>query len=322
MSTMKHWIGTLSTSLVAALLLSLPPAAAELWPQRPVRVIVTVGAGVAPDVAARLFSERWKQPVVVENRPGANGLIGTAAFAAMRDDHVLLFSPAAPLSVYPFVYEKLGYDPARDLVPVARAAESFPAVSVTESLKIGSLREFVAMARLQPGKLDYRADPGAFPTLFAGFLNATGINMIEVFYREDNIVAQDLGEGRIQLMIGLLANVLPQVYAGKARVLAVTNKIRAPLVPDVPTAIEAGYPELTFEGLLGFFGPGNIPAERRERISADIREVAADPTLGDRLNALGQVARGSTPAEFAAAIDEQRAKMAAIAQSVGIRPTR
>jgi tripartite-type tricarboxylate transporter receptor subunit TctC len=240
----------------------------------------------------------------------------------MRDDHVLLFSPAAPFSVYPLVYEKLGYDPARDLVPIARAAETFPVLLATASLKIGSLRELVAMARLQPGKFDYRAGAGAFPILFAGFLNATGLNMVEVFYREEGPVIQDLVEGRIQLAIGVLPDAVSQVYAGKVRAIAVTNKIRAPLVPDVPTAIESGYPELAFEGLLGFFGPGNIPPERRNRISADIRDVAADPVLVDRLGAVGQLARGSTPSEFAAAIEEQRLKMAAIAQSIGMRPTR
>ena len=325
MATIRRRIG-LAGLTMAVLLFAGAPVRAESWPQRPVRVIVQVGAGSGVDTTARLFaerlSERWKQPVIVENRPGADGLIGAAAFAGMHDDHALLFGPAAPISVYPFIFKKLGYDPARDLVPIARAAETFPAISAAASIGVGSLPELVAVARAKPGKLNYRSAPGAFPTLFAGFLGSAGLSMAEVTYREDNLAVEDLGEGRIQVMIAILTSVLPQVQAGKVRLLAVTNKVRCPLAPDVPTAIEAGYPDLAYEGLLGFLGSRDISTGLRDRIAADTRAVAAEPVMVDRLAAIGQIARGSTPAGFSDAIEEQRDKMASIVKSLGIEPPR
>jgi tripartite-type tricarboxylate transporter receptor subunit TctC len=271
---------------------------------------------------AERLSERWKQPVIVENRPGADGLIGVDAFAGMHDDHALFFGPAAPISVYPFIFQKLGYDPARDFVPIARAAETFPAVSVPASLPVNSLADLAALARAQPGKLNYRTSAGAFQTLFAGFLRGEDLDMVGVTYREDSRAAQDLAEGRIQAMLTITPSVLPFVQAGKVRLLAVTNKIRCPLAPQTPTAIEAGYPALAFEGLLGFFGPRDVSPPLRDRLSADIRAVAAEPAIVDRLAAIGQIARGGTPAEFADAIEEQRQRMAAITKALGATPTR
>jgi tripartite-type tricarboxylate transporter receptor subunit TctC len=144
--------------------------------------------------------------------------------------------------------------------------------------------------------------------------------MVEVNYRDDSLSYGDLGAGRIQLAIGTLTGVLPQVRANKATALAVTNKRRCPLIPNVQTAAEAGYPELTFEGLVGFFGPGNMPLEQREHIAADVHATAVE--VAARLAAIGQVARGSTPAEFTAAIEEQRAKIASIVNVIGSNPTR
>jgi tripartite-type tricarboxylate transporter receptor subunit TctC len=328
MPVLRRRINALATHVAVALTLCTAPACADpsvqAWPQRPVRVIVPTGAGSGIDITARLFAERltarWKQPVIVENRPGADGLIGTAAFINMHDDHVLLFGPAAPISVYPSIHQKLGYDPQHDLAPIALAAETFPVIAATASLNVSSLQELVALAHSKPGTLNYRPSPGAFPTLFAGFLHDRDLNMVEINYRDDSLSYEDLGAGRIQLAIGTLTGVLPQVHANKATALAVTNKSRCPLIPNVQTAAEAGYPELTFEGLIGFFGPGNMSLERRERIAVDVHAAAVE--VATRLAAIGQVARGSTPAEFIAAIDEQRAKIVSIVNVIGSKPTR
>lgn len=294
------------------------------WPQRPVHVIVQVGAGSGVDLTARLYAERlaqrWKQPVIVENRTGADGLIATAAFAAMRDDHVLLFSPAAPISVFPYIYGRLAYDRARDIVPIARAADTFPAVATTAALSIKSIDELVAYAHTHPGQLNYRTSAGAFTPLMADFLNRNHVDMVQVSYREDLLAVQDLAKGRIQVNLSLASTLLPQVQAGNVRFLAVTNNARAPLAPEIPTAAEAGHPELAFEGLLGFFGTRDMSAALRNRISADVRAVAADPAFADRLTPMWEFAHGSTPAEFAAAIEEQRAKMETIAKALGTQP--
>jgi len=297
--------------------------AAEGWPQRTVRLIVPFGSGSGPDVAARLYAERlaaegrWKRPVIVENRPGAEGVIGATAFAGMRDDHVLLFSPAAPISVFPFTQAKLAYDPARDFVPIALAVDTFGSISVPASLNVGSLAELVALARAQPGRLNWTAGGGAFPTLLAGFAKTAGLDVVQVTYREQNLAIQDLAEGRVHFMATTLTALLPLAHAGKLRLLAVTNKTRAALAPDVPTATEAGYPEVEFEGLIGFFGCRDTPPALRDRISADVRAVAAEPGIGERLAKAGQIVRASTPAEFAAAIEEQRARIEAITRHTG-----
>jgi tripartite-type tricarboxylate transporter receptor subunit TctC len=296
-------------------------AAEDSWPRRPVHVIVQVGPGTGVDIPARLYAERlaerWKQPVIVENRPGANGLLGTADFARRHDDHTLLFGPAAPISVFPYVYNNLGYDPAHDIVPISRGVETFVAMTASTASKVGSLGELVALARAQPGKLNYHALPGAFPTLIGGFLKSYSLDMAQITYRQDNLAMEDLETGRLDIMLSTMASALPAVQAGKARFLAVTNRERAPIAPDVPTAGEAGYPELAYQGLIGFFGPPEMSAPLRDRIARDVRAVAADPGFSEKLLAIAQIAHGSTPEEFAAAIEEQRAKIAGIVQEIG-----
>jgi tripartite-type tricarboxylate transporter receptor subunit TctC len=311
--------------ILGALLLSASPSLAQRsWPHKTVRVIVPIGTGTGTDVAARLFAERlaqrWKQPVIVENRTGADSMVGIHAFTSTHDDHTLLFSFASPISVFPFIQEKLPYDPARDIVPIASATDPFIALAASAGLKIDSMADLTARARAHPGTLLYNATAGALPYLFSGFLKSASLDMLLVPYREYNLAAQDLGEGRLHVMMTTMRDFLPGMQAGKVRLLAVTNKNRAPIAPEVPTAVEAGYPILEFEGLLGFFGPRDIPSELQERIAADVRAVAVEPALADRLTTLGQIARGSTPAGFSAAIEEQRAKMAAIVKLIGAKP--
>ncbi|HZN23525.1 MAG TPA: tripartite tricarboxylate transporter substrate binding protein [Burkholderiales bacterium] len=297
--------------------------AAEPWPQRTVRVIVPFGSGSAPDIAARLYAEqltaRWKRAVIVENRSGAEGLIGVTAYAGMRDEHALLFSPAAPISVFPLTQEKLAYDPSRDFVPISWAVDTFGAIAVPGSLKVASLAELVALARAQPGKLNWTGTGGAFPTLLAGFATTAGLDVVQVSYKEQSLAIHDVTGGRIQILATTLTSVLPFAQAGKIRLLAVTNKRRAPIAPEIPTASEVGHPELEFEGMLGFFGWRDMRLGLRDRISADIRGAAADPDLVARLATAGQLAHASTAAEFTAAIEEQRARMEALVRLI-MRP--
>jgi tripartite-type tricarboxylate transporter receptor subunit TctC len=317
----RRLVQSFTTGLVSVLALAVTSLPAHAWPQRTVRFVVPVGAGTAPDITARLFAERladrWKQPVIVENRPGADGLTGVAAYVGLRDDHALLFSFAAPLSVFPATRDKLPYDPNRDIVAIAAAADTFAAIAASSSLNIASLADFVALARTNPGKFNCFSAAGAFPYLFAGFVKSTGLSIAAVPYREQNLAVQDLAEGRLHCLLSTITTTMPAVQSGKARLLAVTNSRRAPSAPDVATATEAGFPQLHFEGLLGLFGPRDIPAELRDRIAADVRVIAAEPTIAKRLAAVAQSPRGSTPAEFATAIEEQRTKMEAIVRVIG-----
>jgi tripartite-type tricarboxylate transporter receptor subunit TctC len=315
-------------AVVLALFPLTAPAAAQnsspAWPQRPVRLLVTLGPGSGVDIGTRLLADRlsarWGQPVVVENRPGGDGIVAIAAFVAAHDDHVLLSSPTSSFTAHPFIHDNLPYKPS-DLLPIVRVSNTVVTSAVPISLNVGSLSELVALARKQPGKLNWASVTGALDFLFAGFLKSTGVTMTKVPYRNLIEAANDLAEGRVQVYQSAFAAVRSHLQSGKIKVLAVTNSVRAPMVPDVPTVKEAGYPELNLDGLVGFLGPSDMPAALRERIAADVRAVAADPIIGERLAATGQILNIGGPAEFAADTDAQRAHIAAVAAELGIKPT-
>jgi len=315
----------IALGLLAPVMLWAWPAAAETWPQRPVKFLLPLGAGSGVDIGARLLADRlstrWGQPVVVENRPGGDALVAISAFVSAHDDHVLLATPTSSFTAHPYLHDNLPYK-SSDLVAIARVSNTIITLAVPTSLKVGSLADLVALARAQPGKLNWAGVTGALDFLFAGFLQHAGLSMTKVPYRNPVEAANDLAEGRVQAYLSALAIVRPQIEAGKIKPLAVTNKVRAPTAPDVPTVKEAGYPDLTLDGLVGFFGPPEMSNALRERIAVDIGAVvAADPTIGQRLSATGQIPNVGGPTEFAAASEEQRAQIAAIAKELGIRPT-
>jgi tripartite-type tricarboxylate transporter receptor subunit TctC len=288
-----------------------------------VRFILPLGPGSGSDIGARLFAERlstrWGKPVVVENRPGGDAIVAITAFVNAHDDHVLLFAPASTFTAHPFLHDKLPYDQA-DLLPVARVSNTLVALVTPSVLKAGSLAELVALARAEPGKLNWATATGISDFLFAAFLKTAHLDMAKVPYRDTVHASTDLAEGRIQLFWGALAIVRPYVQACKARLVAISNNIRAPDEPNVPTVVEAGFPELAFDGLVGLFGPRDMAEDLRERIAADVKAVAADPVIAARLITTGQVVSPGGPAEFAAAIDAQRATVSAIAKDLGIKP--
>jgi tripartite-type tricarboxylate transporter receptor subunit TctC len=322
---MRH---RLSCGLILAATLVLVAAAtqspAQTWPQRPVKFLVTLGPGSGIDIGTRLFADRlskqWGQPVIVENRPGGDGLVAIGAMVAAHDDHVLLASPTSSFTAHPFVYKNVPYKP-EDLQPIARISNTIIAIAVPSELPVQSLADLVALARAQPGKLNWAGTTGAIDFLVAGFLRNAGLTLSKVPYRNQVEAANDLAAGRIQVNETAYAIVRPQVQAGKVKVLAVTNSVRAPILPNVPTVTEAGYPDLLLDGLVGFFGPPEMPLALRERIAADVREISTDPTIATRLNDTGQLPNFGGPAEFHAAIELQRARVAAAAKELGIVPT-
>ena len=288
------------------------------------KFLVTLGPGSGIDIGTRLLadrlSKRWGQPVVVENRPGGDGLVAISAMIAAQDDHVLLASPTSSFTAHPFVYKNLPYKP-EDLQPIARVSNTIIVMAVPADLPVKSLAELVALARAQPGKLNWAGTTGAIDFLVAGFLRTAGLSLSKVPYRNQVEAANDLAAGRIQLNETAYAIVRPQLQAGKIKLLAVTNGVRAPVLPDVPTVTEAGYPDLALDGLVGFFGPPEMPLPLREHIAADVGEVGADPAIAARLNDTGQLPNFGGPAEFHAAIELQRARVAAAAKGLGIVPT-
>jgi tripartite-type tricarboxylate transporter receptor subunit TctC len=293
------------------------------WPRTTVRLILPLGAGSATDVTARLYAERlaarWGQPVVVENRPGPDGLVAVAAFVAAHDDHTLMFSIGGPVTINPVSHDKLAYDPDRDLVPIAPASDSFLAIAASASLGVTSIDQLIARAKAQPGKLSWAATPGLPQFIFAGFTTSAGLDMVQVSYRDFSPALQDLAEGRIEVVATGLLPLLPLAQAGKIKLLALTNRARSPAAPELATAAEIGHGELAADGFQGFFGWRDMPNDLRERIAADVRAVAADPALAQKLATLGQAVRTGTPADFAAMIAQQRAKIAEIAQAIGTK---
>jgi len=298
------------------------PVLAQTWPQRVVKFVLPIGPGSGTDIGARLFADRlaarWGKPVVVENRPGGDGIIAITSVINADDDHTLLFAPSGTFTVHPFLREKVPYD-VRDLVPIARVSNTIVGIVVPGSLKVDSLAELVTLARAEPGKLNWSPTSGMTDIVTSAFLKSSGLDVVKVPYRDSVQGLNDLIEGRLQLYVTALAIVRSQADAGKVRIVALTNRERAPIFPNVPTAAEAGFPTLQLEGLVGLFGPRKMSSGLRERIAADIRAVA-DPAVSARLEATGQIVNIGTPDEFAAAIEEQRSRVAAATKDLGLKP--
>jgi tripartite-type tricarboxylate transporter receptor subunit TctC len=330
---------TLTTMIVRAMshLLRLAAAFAALalpdfalaqpqpWPQRSVKFILPLGPGAGADIGARLFAERlsakWGQPVVVENRPGGDGFVAIGAFTSAKDDHILLWGPAAAFTAHPYLHAKLPYDP-KDLAPIARVTTTLVSVNIPTTMKPNSMAELVAEAKAQPGKLNWATVTGATDFVFAGWLKKDGLEMAKVPYRDPVSALNDLTEGRIHVFSSAYAIVRAQAEAGRVKVLAMHNRERAKAVPNIPTVTEAGAPALMFDGLVGLYGPPTMPDTLRARIAADIREVASDPAIVARMTATGQEMKPGNPAEFAASIEEQRNGLEATAQILGVKAAR
>jgi tripartite-type tricarboxylate transporter receptor subunit TctC len=305
---------------IAAPRLSVPARAQQAWPTRPVKFILTLGAGSGSDIGARLFadrlSQRWGQPVVVENRPGGDGIVAINAVVGAHDDHQLLFSPTSSFTAHRFLHDHLPYKPG-DFLPIARVSNTVIAISVPSSLSVNSMKELIASARAQPGKLNWAGVTGALDFIFAGWLKREGLDIAKIAYKNPVDAANDLAEGRVQVYEAALAIVRPQLQTGKIKLLCVTNTVRAPTYPDLPTVEEAGQPALTLDGLVGLFGPSGMPLDLRQRIAADFRAVA-DDTIKQRLVTTGQLLNIGGPEEFAKSTDEQRAQVASFAKELGI----
>lgn len=298
------------------------PASAQSWPTRPVKFILTLGPGSGADIGARLLADRltkkWDQPIVIENRPGGDGIVAINTFVTAQDDHVLLFAPSSSFIHHPYLHDNLPYK-ASDLAPIARVSNTVVGISAPADLPANSLKEVIELARAKPGQLNWAGLTGALDIMFEGWLKNIGADIKKVPYRNPVEALNDLAAGRVQVYEAAYAIVRPQIQAGKVKIIAVTNTTRASAIPDIPTVAEAGYPALTVDGLVGLYGPPSMPMALRERIAADIKAVIdTDPVVKERLTATAQTPNPGGPAEFAKSIDEQRAVLAKAAKDLGI----
>ena len=258
--------------------------------------------------------------MVIENRPGGDGLVAINAFTSANDDHTLLFVPASTFTAHPYAHEKLPYNAERDLLPITNVTTIVIALSAPESLNVKSLGEFIALARAKPDTLNVAAAAGNSDLILSAFIKTQGLPVARVPYRDIQQAPNDLAEARIHLLMSSYATMRPLVQAGKLRVLAVTSRKRVEIATDIPTVAEAGYPYLGLDSLIGIYGPRGMSNALRESIAADVRAVVeADPTIASRLAATGQVVDIRGPAEFAAGIKEIRDQLASIAQALGIK---
>jgi tripartite-type tricarboxylate transporter receptor subunit TctC len=311
-------------ALAAMFLAGAVTASAQSYPQRAVRFILPFGPAAGVDITARLLADklstRWGKPVVVENRPGGDGLVAINAFISANDDHTLLFVPASTYTAHPYSQEKLPYDAERDLQPIVNVTTIVIALCAPESLNVKSMAEWVALARAKPDTLNVAAAAGNSDLILSSFVKTQNLPVTRVPYRDIQQAPNDLAENRIQLLMSSYATMMPLVQAGKLRVLAVTSRKRVDVATDVPTVAEAGFPYLGLDSLIGMYGPRGMTSALRESIAADVRAVvAADPTIASRLAATGQVIDLRGPAEFAAGIKIIRDQLADIAKVLGIK---
>jgi tripartite-type tricarboxylate transporter receptor subunit TctC len=297
---------------------------AQAWPNKTVRLIVSLGPGSGTDIGARLYADRltkmWGQPVVVENRPGGDGVIAINAVIQAKDDHVLLWGPTANIVGHPYSLDRIPYDP-KELVPVARVSGTVVTLGVPASMNVGSLKELLAMAKQKQGWLNWTSAVAMTDIILEGFLKTEGIEAAHVRYKQPAEAVNDLINDRIQLYSSAYAIVRPQAQSGKVKLLAVQARNRVPGL-DLPTVGELGFPGLNFEGLVGVIAArsSNLPPAARDRIGADIKTASKDPQVAERLAATAQLNIPGDATEFAASMDEQVKQLAASAKLLGMKP--
>ena len=290
---------------------------AQAWPDRIVRIVTPTGAGGGSDTIARtfaeIFSKRWGQAVVVENKPGADGILAVADFLSARDGHTILFGFTSIVTVNPLLHDKLPYDALRDIMPISLAVDDFMTVAASPSLGVSTLSELIDLARKKPDTLNYASVPGGGYFGIVDFQRANGIAMTFVPYRNPIASITDLMEGRIQIAIMPLSIVLSHAQAGKLKLLAVASDNRALAAPDVPTTAEMGAPRFKGLGGLGFFAPKDMPEKQRDFIAAEVATIVNQPQMQERMIMLGYSPHSAPPKEFETILAEQSAWYKSIA---------
>jgi len=301
-------------------------ACAQPYPTKPVRLVVTYTAGGPADIAARALAQKlaemWGQQVVVDNRAGAGGIIGTELVAkAAPDGYTLLHGTAAGLIINPLLVKKLPYDTFRDFAPVSMVV-IVPQLLVTHpALPATTLKELIALAKARPGALNYASVGIGSPNHLGMELlkSMAGIDMVHVPYKGATPAMADLIAGQVQLAFDGMASVLPQIASGKLKAIAIGSARRSPAAPDVPTVAEAGLTGFEYVAWNGNFAPAGTPPALVGRLSADIRKALAAPDVVQRLASLGSEPGGSTPTQFAAYVKEDYARWARVVQAVGLK---
>ena len=316
----------IQTTLAAALALGFAPALlAQNYPDKPVRVIVGFPPGGAADQIARLvtapLADALKQPVTVENRPGANGNIaGEVVAKSPADGYTLLMSSGGMVSINPHLYPVMSYDPVKDLTPVASAASVLVYLMARPTLEVKDAKEFLAYVKANPGRLSYgSAGNGSSPHLAGEMMKAqAGLFAVHVPYRGAAPALNDLMGGQIDFYfdpgIGLQA-----ARAGRTKLLAVGSLKRSPLFPDVPTLDEVGLKGFDADSVFGFYAPAGTPPAVIAKLNTEINRILGTQAVKDRITQLGGNALPLTPAAFGAKVMEDSKRFGALIKARGIK---
>ena len=309
----------------AAILVAPAPPSAQQYPSKPVKIIVPFPPGGGTDITGRFFAQRLTtalgQPVIVENKPGAAGVIGTeAALKAPPDGYTLTMIPSAYTTV-PALH-RLSFDPIGDITPIIQICQEPFLVVVTPSLPVKNVQELIALAKANPGKLNFASSGQGSPSHLAGELFATriGIRMNHVPYKGGGPAVTDTIAGHTDLYIGPLGNVLSHVRAGKLRALAVASRHRSAAAPDVPSAAESGLPDYEVAFWAGLAGPKGLPRPIIDRINTEVTTVLKLRETGEWLQAGGRSSAGGTPEQFLATIKKEIALWREVAHEAGVQP--
>lgn len=306
--------------------LSLGPAAPARADDKPLRLVSAYAAGGVADTLMRLLAEELRttlgRPVIVENKPGAAGRVGTQyAKAAPADGSVLLFTPIAPMSIFPLVYDRPGYDAVKDFLPISQIATFDFGVAVGPGSPVRSLRDLVAWLKADPARASFGSPAAGSLPHFVGvqFGNATSIELRHVPYKGNPPGLADLMGGHLPLFFTSSQDLAEGHKAGKLRVLATSGTARSPALPDVPTFKEAGYP-IEGEGWYGVYAPAGTPADIVAKLNTAIVAAARTPAIKARMLALGLHPTGTTPAELGRIQRADLERWAPVIKASGFRP--
>jgi tripartite-type tricarboxylate transporter receptor subunit TctC len=302
------------------------PAYAQDYPRRPVRLVVPFPPGGGNDIVARAVAQELGkslgQQFVVDNRAGAGGAIGAELAArSPADGYTLFLGGVGSHVVNPSLHAKLSYDPIRDFAPVTLIASAPSVLVVNPSLQATSIAEFTALAKANPGKLNYASNGNGSSAQLAAVLyeSMAGVRMVHVPYKGVAPALVDLMSGEVQLMFGTLVAILPHIKAGRLRALAVTGRNRSALLPEVPTLAESGLPGYEAGSWYGILAPAGTPGAIVARLNAEINAAIRQPEVRERLAAEGAEVLGGTPADFASHIKAELSRMGKLMREAGIR---
>jgi tripartite-type tricarboxylate transporter receptor subunit TctC len=320
----NHHAGML-LALLAATTVALP-ATAQTWPSRSIKVIVPHAPGGVTDVVTRLvaqpLSEALGQPVVVENRPGAAGLVGTEIGAKAAPDGYTLLLFVDTNTIFPSTVRELHHDPGKSFAPITILGRGSHVLVAHPSLPVSNLRELVTYAKQHPGAVSY-ASPGAGSPQHLGMeiiRGRSGIDIVHVPYKGGGQAIIDVVGGQVQLGILGMAPALPHIKAGTLKALAVTGRDRSPVLPDVPTVAESGFPGFETGQWQGIVAPAGTPAAIIDRLHDELVKIMRQPAISERLAAIGMdTTVSATPADFARTLHEELQRWPAVVKSAGIK---